>query len=162
MADLRRVANALILFPHLGCRVVSPASLWTGRAKAFFPLAASVVLRFQNFQSSVFIPNACLLLFVFSSFLLLQRVNQYKDTGQYNTQQSVSPTNSHLGSAGARCLFSALWTWRLLPRFPGLATMHFQSKPYAWRQPASLAYSVSLRSPRDPKAKWAVLPRNNT
>lgn len=129
MADLRRVAKVLVLFPQWRCRVVSPASLRTGRAKAF-PLAACpcCISRTLRVPFSSIMHAHC---FFFFQFLFPFEENESVQGHRTVQHTAVNPTNSHLGSAcpqAARCFSSALWTRRLLPRFPGLATMHFQSK----------------------------------
>lgn len=161
-AVLGRVAKVLDLFPHWGCSCVSrfPIDRKRGRAKAF-PSAACFccISRIFRVLLSSLMHDHC---FFFFQFLFPFEKNESVQGHRTVQHTAVNPMNSHLGSAhpqAARCLFSSfLWTWRLLPRFPGLATMHF----YAQLWPASLAYSVSLRSPRDPFSKSKMRSAPNT
>lgn len=165
MADLRRVAKVLVLFPQWRCRVVSPASLRTGRAKAF-PLAACpcCISRTLRVPFSSIMHAHCFFFFS-NSFFLLKRMNQYKDIGQYSTQQSIPQT--HIWAQPAHRLpdVSPLLCGHggCFPDFLAWQPCTSSPSPYALLWPASLAYSVSLRSLRDPvsKAKRAVLLRNN-
>jgi hypothetical protein len=145
-----------------GCVSCFPAD----RKSQGFPFSSLSLLYFQNSQGSVLIHNACSLLFFFSnSFFLLKRMNQYKDIGQYSTQQSIPQT--HIWAQPAHRLpdVSPLLCGHggCFPDFLAWQPCTSSPSPYALLWPASLAYSVSLRSLRDPvsKAKRAVLLRNN-
>lgn len=135
----------------------------TNRKSQVLPFSSLFLLYFQNFQASVLILNACSLPFFFNSFFLLKRMNQYKDMVQYSTQQSIPrmhiwaqpvhrlPDVSSL-LCGHGCCFPGFLAWQPWTISPS---------PYAWLWPASLAYSVSFRSPRDQfsKSKMGSAPK---